>query len=296
MSTARKENTKQTSLLLAKRKKASGKELPAVEEFFRTLSQRVRARLVNRCGSNFQVRVQDVSVKQLGDVFDESMEGGVFGMLRFDAPRIPGPAAMERDLLTGIIGAMLGDEGELGPSEDDDDGERPLSIVEQRIAERIFMDLATDLGLVWPASPSPPIALDGAPGSSRVVEAGSVDDDVYVGLLEFGPPEEPYGNLITTVPVQVLRGLDKKGGSKDDDEQRVVTSLERIMPIELEMVAEMARLPMRVRDLRKLRVGDLLPLGPLTGALIRINGKNIMIGEPGHANGQRSVRIIKKIS
>lgn len=297
MSTARKESTKQAALLLAKRKKGSGKELPAVEEFFRTLSQRVRARLVNRCGSNFQVRVQDVAVKQLGDVFDESMEGGVFGMLRFDAPRIPGPAAMERNLLTGIIGAMLGDEGELGISEDDDgEEERPLSIVEQRIAERIFMDLATDLALVWPANPSPPIALDGSPGSSRVVEAGSVDDDVYVGLLEFGPPEEPYGNLVTTVPVQVLRGLDKKGGKKDEDEQRVVTSLERIMPIELEMVAEMARLPMRVKDLRKLRVGDLLPLGPLTGALIRINGKNIMVGEPGHANGQRSVRIIKKIS
>ena len=199
------------SLLLAKRKKASGKELPAVEEFFRTLSQRVRARLVNRCGSNFQVRVQDVSVKQLGDVFDESMEGGVFGMLRFDAPRIPGPAAMERDLLTGIIGAMLGDEGELGPSEDDDDEERPLSIVEQRIAERIFMDLATDLGLVWPASPSPPIALDGSPGSSRVVEAGSVDDDVYVGLLGFGPPEEPYGNLDHHGTSTSLARIGKKG-------------------------------------------------------------------------------------
>ena len=113
MSTARKERTKQAALLLAKRKRVRARSYPRLKSFFRTLSQRVRARLVNRCGSNFQVRVQDVAVKQLGDVFDESMEGGVFGMLRFDAPRIPGPAAMERNLLTGIMGAMLGDEGEL---------------------------------------------------------------------------------------------------------------------------------------------------------------------------------------
>ena len=33
--------TDQTAVLLAKRKKGSGRELPAVEEFFRTLSQRV---------------------------------------------------------------------------------------------------------------------------------------------------------------------------------------------------------------------------------------------------------------
>jgi flagellar motor switch protein FliM len=287
--------TDQTAVLLAKRKKGSGRELPAVEEFFRTLSQRVRARLVNRVGSNFQVRTKEVTVQQLGDVFGEDMANGVFGMLRFDAPRIPGPASMERGLLTGIIGAMLGDEQGLAEP-DDGEEERPLSIVEQRIAERIFMDLATDLALVWPIQPGPSVVLDGAPGSSRVVETGSVDEDVYVGRLEFGPLDDPYGTLITTIPVQVLRGLESKDSRQDDERSREVKDLDRVMPIELEMVAEMARIPMRVRDLRSLRVGDLIPLGPMKGALLRINGKNVMLGEPGHSNGQRSVRVIKRIT
>ena len=287
----------QTTVLLAKRKKGSGKELPAVEEFFRTVSQRVRARLVNRSGGNFQVRLKEVSVKQIADAFGEEMDGGVFGMLRFDAPRIPGPAAMERSLLTGIIGTMLGDESSLAEAEDEEaDEERPLSIVEQRIAERIFMDLATDLSQVWPVHPSPPIVLQGAPGSMRVVESASVEEDVYVGILEFGPADAPYGNLFTTIPVQVLREIESRGRAHKDKEAREISNLDRVMPIELEVVAEMARLPMRVRDIRALRVGDLLPLGPLTGALMRVNGRNVILGEPGHSNGQRSIRVIKKLS
>ena len=122
-----------------------------------------------------------------------------------------------------------------------------------------------------------------------------MDEDVYVAELQFGPADEPYGTMFTTIPVQVLRGIEGKGGVAEEDDGREVKTLDRVMPIEMEVVAEMARLPMRVRDLKNLKVGDLIPLGPLTGVLMRINGKNVLVGEPGHANGQRSVRIMKRI-
>ena len=71
---------------------------------------------------------------------------------------------------------------------------------------------------------------------------------------------------------------------------------QRILPVEVELVAEMARLPMRIRDLRGLNVGDILPLGALEGATIRVNGKPIITAEAGHSNGQRSVRVISKFN
>ena len=69
----------------------------------------------------------------------------------------------------------------------------------------------------------------------------------------------------------------------------------RVMPVEIEVVAEMARVAMRVRDLKKLEVGDLVPLGALESALLRINGRPVLAAEPGHADGQRSIRVLDRV-
>jgi flagellar motor switch protein FliM len=72
--------------------------------------------------------------------------------------------------------------------------------------------------------------------------------------------------------------------------------MDRVMPVEIELVAEMARINLRLRDLKVLRVGDLLPLGPISGATLRANGKPVLAGEAGHANGQRSMKVKRKLS
>ena len=58
---------------------------------------------------------------------------------------------------------------------------------------------------------------------------------------------------------------------------------------------EMARVAMRVRDLKKLEVGDLVPLGALESALLRINGRPVLAAEPGRADGQRSIRVFDRV-
>ena len=68
------------------------------------------------------------------------------------------------------------------------------------------------------------------------------------------------------------------------------------MPIEFEVVAEFARMRMRVRELRGLRVGDIVPLGPTEGVLLRVNGKNVIRGDAGIQNGQRSVKVTERLT
>lgn len=287
--------TSETSvLLLQQRSRATEQALPAVEEFFQSLALRVRARLVNRSSSNIRVRLGGVEIKTLEDLKEDPQfkETGVYGLLRFDAPRIPSAAALQRPLLTRIIGAMLGDED--GPEDGEDSKQRPLSQVEVRIAQRLFRELCQDLVDVWPSKQVPSIALDGPPGQARIIDNDVSSEEVFRATFDFGPAEDPWGLLAVTVPTQVLREVGKRSENGAHKGARV-PRMGRVLPVEIEVVAEMARVPMRVRDLKRLAVGDLVPLGSLDSALLRVNGRPVLAAEPGHANGQRSVRVLDRV-
>lgn len=288
--------TDSTSVLLSTKTRNTEAAMPAVEEFFRALAQRVRARLVNRSSSNIEVRLASVSVQSLEEVKDDARfrASGVFGLLRFDAPRIPGMAALQRGLLTKIIGAMLGDDDDSSTAEEVEI--RPLSPVEARIAQRIFVDLCMDVGEAWPLLPAPSVTLDGAPGNVRVVEQQGGAEECFAATMEFGPEDAPYGLLTVAVPSQVLRALGQPGSTGPESPTRKPQyRFGRVMPVEVEVVAEVARLPMRVKDLRGLEVGDVVPLGPVHDAIVRVNGRPLLSVEPGHANGQRSVRVLGRV-
>ena len=284
------------TVLLAGKNRNTEAAMPAVEEFFRSLALRVRARMVNRSSSEFLVRLASVSVADIDTIKEDTrFRGtGVFGLLQFNGPLNPGLAVLQRPLLTRIIGAMLGDDEEGEASEDTE--ARPLSPVESRIAQRIFTDLCRDIAESWPLGAVPDVRLDGAPGSGRVAEKHGGEEASYVATLEFGPEDVPYGLLSLSVPTQVLRGLAQAGKVSAPPVRRGGRfDFGRVLPIEVEVVAEVARLPMRVKDLRGLEVGDVVPLGPVRDALVRVNGRPLLSVEPGHANGQRSVRVLGKV-
>jgi flagellar motor switch protein FliM len=281
-------------LLLQQRSRSTEQALPAVEEFFRALALRVRARLVNRTSSNIQVRLASVEVRTLGELKEDPnfKDTGVYGLIRFGAPRAPAAAALQRPLLTRIIGAMLGDEN--GPEDGEDSEQRPLSQVEVRIAQRLFRELTQDFGAVWPMRPAPEIVLDGSPGQARLIDQEVASEEVFQATLDFGPASGAWGLLSITVPTQVLRDMGQRRGEAGG-RSRDRPDMGRVMPVEVEVVAEMARVAMRVRDLKKLEIGDLVPLGALDSALLRVNGRAILAAEPGHADGQRSVRVLDRV-
>jgi flagellar motor switch protein FliM len=292
-----------TAILLAGRSKDSQDAMPVIEEFLRAVGNRLRARLVNRTSSDIQVDLQEVVIQSIEAIkrSDEMSADGVFGLLRFDSSQRPGVVTLERGMLTRVIGAMLGDDQELAQDDDEaeeEDGARPLSPVEQRIAHRMFRDMLSDVVDSWPMPQPPDMALDGHPGNSRIIDLQSGEEEVVSATFMVGMEEDEFGKLVVGIPTHVLRtaGQPKDRNKKKDSAPSKPPQMSRVMPVEVEVVAEMARLPMRVRDLHNLQSGDLLPLGPMDAAVVRVNGRALMQGEPGHANGQRSIRIRKKIT
>lgn len=293
-----------TSILLAGRSKDSQDAMPVIEEFLRAVGNRLRSRLVNRTSSDIQVVLQEVVIQSIEAIkrMEEMTTEGVFGLVRFDGSGLPGVVTLQRGLLTRVIGAMLGDaqEGdeEEEEAEEEEDGSRPLSPVEQRIAYRMFRDMRRDILEAWPMPEAPEIVIDGQPGNSRIIDPHSGEEEVVSASFVVGMEDDEFGKLVVGIPTHVLRsaGQPKDRGGKKKAKPSKPPEMSRVMPVEVEVVAEMARLPMRVRDLHNLQSGDLLPLGPMDAATVRINGRALLQGEPGHANGQRSIRIRKKIT
>jgi flagellar motor switch protein FliM len=290
-----------TSILLAGRSKDSQEAMPVIEEFLRTVGSRLRSKLVNRTSGDIQVELQEVVIQSIEAVRrrDDMASDGVFGLLRFDTPMLPGVVCLQRGFLTRVIGAMLGDAPEAEEEEVEEaveDGPRPLSPVEQRIALRMFRDTLRDIQEVWPDSDAPSVQLDGQPGNARIIDLQVSEEEVVTATFLIRSDGDEFGRMVVGIPTQTLRSVGQKRDrptkpQKADKEPQ----MSRVMPVEVEVVAEMARVPMRVRDLRNLRAGDLLPLGPLDAAKVRVNGRALLQGEPGVANGQRSVRVRKKI-
>lgn len=290
-----------TSILLAGRSKDSQDAMPVIEEFLRGVGNRLRAKLVNRTSSNIQVDLQEVVIQSLEAVkqMEAFAEDGVFGLIRVDSQQSPGVLALQRGLLTRVIGAMLGDSDEVDDEEEEeeDDQPRPLSPVELRIALRLFRDTRGDIVDCWPEGSSPEVQLAGMPGNSRLIDIHVADEEVVAATFQVSTEDDEFGTIVVALPTQSLRSAGQKQSPKPKPRGPAREPvMERVHPVEVEVVAEMARLPMRVRDLRSLEEGDLLPLGPIDSAVVRVNGRALLRCEPGHANGQRSIRVRQKIT
>jgi flagellar motor switch protein FliM len=71
--------------------------------------------------------------------------------------------------------------------------------------------------------------------------------------------------------------------------------LSGLMPIEVELVAELAQLQVTVDVLKTLAVGDTLEVGSLRSAVIKVNGKPSFEGTPGEMEGHRSIQVRRRL-
>jgi flagellar motor switch protein FliM len=79
------------------------------------------------------------------------------------------------------------------------------------------------------------------------------------------------------------------------EDKAPVVDLTALLPIEVELVAELATLTLSVSQLRAMQVGDTLDVGSLRSALVRANGKPVFEGSPGEMEGHRSVQLQRRV-
>ena len=71
--------------------------------------------------------------------------------------------------------------------------------------------------------------------------------------------------------------------------------LERVKPVSLELVAELAQVQVPISTLDNLEIGSMIDLGPARYVDVKVNGHTTIVGEPGESRGCHSFRVLRKV-
>ncbi len=269
--------------------------LPALEDLFRAAARDVRTRLVNRAGADIPVRLGVAQVTTVGRIVQDTdaRDGGVFGLFRFNPLGLPGLLVVQGRLLARLVGVLLGEDPELEPPPY---RVRPVTSVESRFCQRVCEDVLASLAGAWPKSPRPQLDIESLGPNPRLARGLSQTTSVVAASLDFGAPDAPYGLMIVAIPAEAARDLRVPRIQAINEETRKRRyDAGRLMPVELEAVAELARTRLTLADLRGLEVGSTIDLGSRQSVKVHVNGKDLFVGEPGKRAGSHSVRTVRRI-
>ncbi len=280
--------------LLAHPDREAASALPALEDLFRSAARQVRTRLVNRAGVDVPVRLGVARITTVGEILDdgETRDGAAFALFRANPLGLPGMIIVQGQLLARVVGILLGEPPDI---EAQPYRPRALTELERRISQRICQDVLKGLAIAWPEEKEIDFRLVRVGGSMRAVTGLAQTTPVVAASLDFGRPDDPYGLLIVCLPAQAARDLRV---DKEDTIQRVNDrrDVQRVLPLGLDIVAEVARIKLPLAVLGELGVGSVLELGPPRDVQISANDHLVLTGEPGVSRGMHAVRVTRKLA
>jgi flagellar motor switch protein FliM len=247
---------------------------------------------VNRSSYDIPVRTSLVELTTFSTFLNDPdfEHGAVYGTFR-GPMGLPSVLSIQGSMLSRIIGVML---GEVDMPETHHASTRAVTPVEFGIARRLANDLLEGLAAHWPSDPKPRIELSGLSPTRQVLASMAPTMPIIRAVLDFGPPEDPYGLIVVTVPAQASRALQTGAGQLARSPKRQSADYARVMDVNVDVVAEVARLKLSLSQLEALRPGDILHLGPGVSVDIWVDGQNVFEGEPGRSDGYHSVRLTKR--
>ena len=266
--------------------------LSMVEDLFRNTAPRLRTRLVNRVGGDVPVRFGAASVCSLGEVFDR-LHGhgaaiGQFQVAHRDGS-VRGVVVLEGALVHRLVGLMLGESSDGQPGMTSN---RALTNIDLRLAHRLCEDVLEGMCDASSVRSRPQVELDNVTPTSRAVSSLPRSATVLESTLDFGPPDAPFGLASVLLPAQANGVL---WTSKDHAEHRMAlgdgSGIQRVLPVQVQVVAELTRKSLPLSRLRALEVGDTIPLDTLQSVELRVGGRTALHAEAGEQDGVRSVRI-----
>ncbi len=250
---------------------------------FRKIVPGLRRRLVNRVGTGLRVDVKKSCSVTVGECLDES-RGHPAALCELTlSPRASAMVLLEGRLLCRLLGLMLGED----PNKPIVTGRHVLTRVDLRIGTRVCEDLletvAIQTGLESEASMGDvrpaPRTLPGLARSTRVLSA----------TLEVGPEDAPFGEIRVLLPLNTTPILFGTAPPLGDARRAHVES---VLPVQVEVVAELARVGLPISALSALEVGGLIDLGRPQDVVVSVNGKPALVAEAGESDGTRSVRVL----
>lgn len=276
---------------------------PIIEEMFLGVARRLRPRLATFTGLDTPVAVKGVRPVALsqfleGDTWADASVWATYGQEDGDELVV---VALDGRLVARMMGPLMGQ----GAADEvaDDEVLRPITPVELRVGTRLTRFLVDAFESSWSVGVPPRLRLVDAAPSRRV--CGDLDDSASYAVctVEFTLGGMGAGSAHVALPTGLVRRLlpRAQGGAGAADRPAPKKSapraaqFDRVMPVEVEISVELARVNVLLKRLEGLRVGDEILIGAAGEAIARIGDLAVFAGEPGASGTVRSVRVINRM-
>ncbi len=246
-----------------------------------------RSALSNRASRSVPARLLGVRTAVFEDVVDPLRSTNtVAGLVELGGRTGErGCIVLQGSLVNGMLGMFLG-EDMLAAAVNDE--VRPLTRFDMRIAERLTSDLVGAFGEGC-SMPALQMSLRKVAAMGMTASLLPPSKLTMVIEIELGDPEVPMGLAVILLPAELAQRLISVPRRHAADSR--ATSADRVLPVSLEVVAELARVRMSIADLERLTSGAVVDLGPAPRVEVRVGDSLALMGEPGEADGRRCVRI-----
>ncbi|MFT7518341.1 MAG: flagellar motor switch protein FliM [Kiritimatiellia bacterium] len=265
--------------------------LPPLRDLLTSASRRMRTLLINRLGFDVPVRVGAMEFGQFSAIKAHIRESGICLIARYRLvpSGIPCMITLEAPLLFRLFGLLLGEDPWAEPTPIQD---RPLTDADKRMAKRLVTDLLDALEVVLPPEANQRIVLEEISVNPRIHLDVPPSTGMIDSALDFGDPDDPMGTAHFIMPTHVVPALWTRPARplKDNSE-----GIARVMPLHVELVAELARISMPLTQLNNLDVGSTLEFGQVRNIEIRVADQITLIAQPGSRDGSRCIRVIRKL-
>lgn len=268
--------------------------LPYLEDIVRAAARLMRTRLVNQASADLRVSYPPSKVLSLRKLLDEPSfrDSTIYALLRIRKSLPPGVVIIEGRLVSRFIGLQLGEQD---PSTSIVN--RDVTDLEMKVAERMLRELLGGMATALAGNADTEIKPERFGTHRKVLDGIPLDMIMLAVPIDMGPIDGIYGTMTIAIPAQAGHEFLSVPVARPQRERASSGRLlQQALPVQVEVVAELARFNFTVGRLKRLHVGDILPLRSPPTAVLRVNDHQILEVEAGQSGGRHSVRVVKKLS
>jgi flagellar motor switch protein FliM len=263
-------------------------DLATVRDWLDAAAPELRNLLVKRCGKDTPVHIDPAQSVRLEEVLHRSTVTAC--PFHNEPTGLRGLVLLETSLVCAVVGRFLGDSSDEPPIE------RPLTRIDLRMGQRLCEDVIRALQSSCAMEDVPVLRPGRISANPRTVQALPQARNVIDASFVIGEPDMPLGRIWVVLPPQGAGILWPQRHPRPNVRTHPAMGMQRVMPLPLPVVAELARATIPLARLQKLQVGDMLELGPMHNVTLRVGERPTMLAEPGESDGVRSVRIRRRLA
>jgi len=278
-------------------RKFSKDRLKILNSIFENYTRVINSRLNAMFHSTCEIDVESIEELHYYEFSNALREGDVLALIKIDREELQEETPILLHLATPVLltmmDRMMGGEGEPDDSLDPD---YKLTDLELNMYKDIITDMMEFLGRSWENYITLNFSYVRTETNPTLVQLIGYDDTVVIVGLDIRFPNSS-GRLSMCLPGEMLTNIfteiSKDTGHRRSGEDKSEEIFDSLRDSDLEIIAELARTKIQLRDIYHLSVGDVVDIKQPkdTPIYLNISGRRWFDGRMGIYNKQMAVKI-----